>query len=144
MSATTSALVAAIGCKSFWQKRAGPLMQRYVPFAAVAAANCVNIPLMRQNELTQGIDVVDDDNNIVGKSRVAAVKGISEVKLILKFCMRLEKYCISEQVVFSRILMAAPGMLLLPILMEKLERINWFKRLQFLHAPFQVLAVGGL
>lgn len=35
---------------------------------------------MRQNELTQGVDVVDDDNNIVGKSRVAAVKGISEVK----------------------------------------------------------------
>lgn len=49
-----------------------------------------------------------------------------------------------KQVVFCRILMAAPGMLLLPILMEKLERINWFKRLQFLHAPFQVLAVGGL
>lgn len=35
---------------------------------------------MRQNELTQGVDVVDDDNNIVGKSRVAAVKGISEVR----------------------------------------------------------------
>jgi len=99
-------------------------MLRYVPFAAVASANCVNIPLMRQNELTQGVDVVDDDNIIVGKSRVAAVKGISEV-------------------VFCRILMAAPGMLLLPILMERLERINWFKRLQFLHAPFQVLAVGG-
>ncbi|XP_037032017.1 sideroflexin-2 isoform X1 [Bradysia coprophila] len=124
VSATTSALVAAIGCKSFWQKRAGALMLRYVPFAAVAAANCVNIPLMRQNELTQGVDVVDDDNNVVGKSRVAAVKGIS-------------------QVVFSRVLMAAPGMLLLPILMEKLERINWFRRLQILHAPFQVLAVGG-
>lgn len=36
VSATTSALVAAIGCKSFWQKRAGALMLRYVPFAAVA------------------------------------------------------------------------------------------------------------
>lgn len=84
VSATTSALVAAIGCKSFWQKRASPLMLRYVPFAAVASANCVNIPLMRQNELTQGIDVVDDDNNIIGKSRIASVKGISEVRSLCK------------------------------------------------------------
>lgn len=54
-------------------------MLRYVPFAAVAAANCVNIPLMRQNELTQGVDVSDANNNVIGKSRVAAVKGISQV-----------------------------------------------------------------
>ena len=32
----------------FVLKRASPLMQRFVPFAAVAAANTVNIPLMRQ------------------------------------------------------------------------------------------------
>lgn len=29
-------------------------VQRFVPFVAVAAANWVNIPLMRQNELTLG------------------------------------------------------------------------------------------
>lgn len=80
---------------------------------------------MRQNELIEGVDVQDKDGLIVGKSRVAAAKGIS-------------------QVVFSRILMAAPGMLLLPVIMERLERLNWFKRLAILHAPFQTLAVGGL
>lgn len=42
---------------------------------------------MRQNELIEGVDVQDKDGLIVGKSRVAAAKGIS-------------------QVVFSRILMA--------------------------------------
>ncbi|XP_055689152.1 sideroflexin-2 [Lutzomyia longipalpis] len=122
-TATTSALVTAIGCKSMWQKRAGPFIQRYVPFAAVAAANCVNIPLMRQNELIQGIEVSDEDGNIVGRSRIAAAKGIS-------------------QVVISRITMAAPGMLILPVIMEQLEKIAWFRRMHILHAPFQTVAVG--
>lgn len=80
---------------------------------------------MRQNELIDGVTVCDSKGNVVGKSRVAAAKGIS-------------------QVVFSRILMAAPGMMLLPVIMEKLEKIRWFKRLNVLHAPFQTVAVGGL
>lgn len=79
VTATTSALVAAIGCKSYWQRTAGPFIQRYVPFAAVAAANCINIPLMRQQEIVNGIEVADEKGNIVGSSRLAAVKGISEV-----------------------------------------------------------------
>ncbi|KDR07724.1 sideroflexin-2 [Zootermopsis nevadensis] len=123
VSATASAMITALGCKAFWQKQASPLLQRYVPFAAVAAANCVNIPLMRQNELLHGIDVYDENENIVAKSRVAAVKGIS-------------------QVVFSRIVMCAPGMTILPVIMEKLERYPWVQRIQPLHAPFQVMAVG--
>jgi sideroflexin-2 len=78
---------------------------------------------MRQNELQNGIDVEDDKGNVVGKSRLAAATGIS-------------------QVVLSRITMAAPGMLILPVIMERFERINWFKRLSVLHAPFQVMMVG--
>lgn len=96
-----------------------------MPFSAVAAANFVNIPLMRQNELIDGVSVQDSNGNEIGKSKIAAAKGIS-------------------QVAFSRILMAAPGMLALPVVMEKLERYPWFKRLSILHAPFQTLAVGGL
>ncbi|XP_063218925.1 sideroflexin-2 isoform X2 [Bacillus rossius redtenbacheri] len=91
VSATAAALVTAMGCKSYWQRTAGPFLQRYVPFAAVAAANCVNIPLMRQNEILYGVDVYDDNGNKVGQSKVAAVKGIS-------------------QVVLCRIIMCAPGM----------------------------------
>lgn len=125
VSATTSALVASLGYKSYLQKRAHPFFQRYAPFAAVAVANCVNIPLMRQNELKYGIEVEDDNGNVVGKSRMAAVAGIT-------------------QVVISRITMAAPGMLVLPVIMERLEKVNWFKRLQVLHAPFQVMMVGCL
>lgn len=123
VSATSSALVAAVGYKGYLTKRASPFFQRYVPFVAVAVANCINIPLMRQNELIYGIDIQDENGNIVGKSRVAAAKGIS-------------------QVILSRIAMCAPGMLILPVIMENLEKYKSFRRLSFLHAPFQVMVVG--
>ncbi|XP_062137525.1 sideroflexin-2 [Drosophila sulfurigaster albostrigata] len=123
VSATTSALIAAIGCKNYWSKKATPILQRYVPFAAVAAANCVNIPLMRQNEILHGIEVKNADGEVVGQSRLAAVKGISEV-------------------IFSRITMAAPGMLVLPIIMQRLEKLPAYKRIKWINAPFQTLLVG--
>ncbi|XP_020289845.1 sideroflexin-2 isoform X2 [Pseudomyrmex gracilis] len=123
VSATSAAMITAIGCKSFWQKRASPLMARYVPFAAVAAANCVNIPLMRQNEIRNGVDVVDEDGKKVTKSKLAAVKGIS-------------------QVVISRIVMCAPGMLILPPIMERLEKYAWMQKIKPLHAPIQILMCG--
>lgn len=124
VSASAAACFTAMGLKSYLAKRAGPMMQRYVPFAAVAAANCVNIPLMRQNELIEGIDVCDENGNKVGQSRLAAVKGIS-------------------QVVLCRIIMCAPGMNILPIIMKRLEQNVKFRQATWSHAPFQTMMVGG-
>ncbi|KAG7162165.1 sideroflexin-2-like [Homarus americanus] len=123
ISATGAALGTALGLKSFLAGRASTLLQRYVPFAAVAAANCINVPLMRQNELMHGIVVCDEAGNELVNSKVAAVKGIS-------------------QVVLSRIIMAAPGMTLLPVIMERLEKQAWLRRNPRLNAPFQVFACG--
>ncbi|KAI8041231.1 hypothetical protein M5D96_005485 [Drosophila gunungcola] len=123
VSATTSALIAAIGCKNYWSKKASPLFQRFVPFTAVAAANFVNIPFMRQNEILNGIEVKNEDGEIVGQSRLAAIKGIGEV-------------------VISRIAMAAPGMLVLPLIMERLEKLPAYRRIKWINAPFQTLMVG--
>ncbi|XP_075222919.1 sideroflexin 2 [Lycorma delicatula] len=124
VSATAAACFTAIAFKRYLALRASPLVQRYVPFAAVAAANCVNIPLMRQNEILNGVDVFDEDGTRVGVSRLAAVKGISEV-------------------VISRIMMCAPGMLILPLIMKRLETKCWFRKNMWLSAPLQTLAVGG-
>ncbi|XP_074151571.1 sideroflexin-2 isoform X2 [Sminthopsis crassicaudata] len=122
-TATTTALATALGL-NMYTKKAPPLVARWVPFAAVAAANCVNIPMMRQQELIHGITVTDRNSQELGRSQKAAAIGIS-------------------QVIISRITMAAPGMILLPILMERLEKLAFMKKIQFLHAPLQVMLVGG-
>lgn len=123
LTATSTALATAVGL-NLYTKKAPPLIARWVPFAAVAAANCVNIPMMRQQELINGIAVTDENDNKLGHSRKAAIKGIS-------------------QVVMSRIAMAAPGMILLPILMQKLESFPFMRKIHFLHAPLQVTLAGG-
>ncbi|XP_054062966.1 sideroflexin-2 isoform X1 [Rissa tridactyla] len=123
VTATSTALATAVGL-NLYTKRAPPLLARWVPFAAVAAANCVNIPMMRQQEIINGVTVTDGDNNELGCSRRAAVKGIA-------------------QVVVSRITMAAPGMIILPIIMERLEKFPFMQRIRVLHGPLQVLLCGG-
>uniref|UniRef100_A0A8D1UVC1 Sideroflexin 2 n=1 Tax=Sus scrofa TaxID=9823 RepID=A0A8D1UVC1_PIG len=70
ITATTTAVATAVSM-NMMTKRAPPLVGRWVPFAAVAAANCVNIPMMRQQELIQGICVKDRNHNEMGHSRVS-------------------------------------------------------------------------
>ncbi|XP_077992215.1 sideroflexin-2-like [Glandiceps talaboti] len=122
VTATGSALVTAIGLNSA-AKTAPPLVARYVPFAAVASANCVNVPMMRQQEVVNGITLFDENGKEVGKSKKAARKAIF-------------------QVVFSRIVMATPGMLLIPIVMQRLDKNSLFQRIKILHGPLQAVAVG--
>ncbi|XP_045432814.1 sideroflexin-1 isoform X1 [Pipistrellus kuhlii] len=102
VSATTGAVATALGLNSL-AKHVSPLVGRFVPFAAVAAANCINIPLMRQRELKLGIPVTDENGTRLGESAQAAQQAIA-------------------QVVVSRILMAVPGMVIPPFIMNTLER----------------------
>jgi len=122
-SATSSALVTALGLKAYLAKRASPLFQRYVPFAAVAAANMVNIPLMRRSEIENGVTCCDAQGTALLDSKTAAILGISQVTL-------------------ARIVMAAPGMTVLPVVMEKLEKRAWMQKVKPLHGPIQVMMVG--
>ncbi|PAV84296.1 hypothetical protein WR25_16871 [Diploscapter pachys] len=81
-SAVSGALGMAIGLKQYFAKSgASNLAQRIVPLGAVAVANAINIPLMRQNELKEGLVVTDERGNELGVSRLAATKAISLVVL---------------------------------------------------------------
>ncbi|XP_047476835.1 sideroflexin-1-like [Penaeus chinensis] len=120
--ATTGALVTALGLNSL-VKSLPPLIGRLVPFTAVAAANCVNIPMMRMKEIQDGVTLLDSNGNKLGESKTAAKKGIAAV-------------CV------SRILMAAPGMVLPPILMNALEKRGTLRRMPWISAPLQVALCG--
>ena len=60
-----------------------PLVCRFIPFAAVVAANGINIPLVRQRELKYGIPVMDKDDNKVGTSKVSLVVPLSFVEMVV-------------------------------------------------------------
>ncbi|KAF0289372.1 Sideroflexin-2 [Amphibalanus amphitrite] len=125
VSATSCALVTALGLKRVLASRASPLAQRFVPLAAVVASNCINVPLMRQGELLGGVPVRDAAGREACVSRAAAAKGIS-------------------QVLVSRNVIVAPSMLLLPVLMSRLDRVAWYAGRRRLHAPVQTLLSGAV
>ena len=102
---------------------ANSIVGRFVPLIAVASANCINIPLMRQQEIKQGIAIQDETGKDVGKSGNAAIEAI-------------------KQVVPSRIGMAAPAMFIPPVIMNKLEKTATFIKNPWLKAPATVLLTG--
>nr|XP_012228109.1 PREDICTED: sideroflexin-1 [Linepithema humile] len=122
VGATGGAVITALTLNRL-AKRGPPLAGRLVPLAAVAAANCVNIPLMRITELQKGIELQTEDGTKVGHSKRAAKQAITTVTL-------------------SRILMASPSMILAPIVMNYLDRKKLLRKAKWAAGPIQVLICG--
>uniref|UniRef100_A0A8C6NHV4 Sidoreflexin n=1 Tax=Nothobranchius furzeri TaxID=105023 RepID=A0A8C6NHV4_NOTFU len=107
--AVTSAVSIAVGLNVLIQKanKLSPatrmIIQRFVPFPAVASANICNVGLMRHSELSEGIDVLDNNSNVVGSSKIAARHAIMETAL-------------------TRVVLPMPIFVLPPIIMSYLER----------------------
>ncbi|XP_053700672.1 sideroflexin-5a [Synchiropus splendidus] len=109
LGAVTSAVSIAVGLNVLIQKanRFSPasrlLIQRFIPFPAVASANVCNVVLMRHSELSEGIAVLDDGGNVVGTSKVAARHALLETAL-------------------TRVVLPMPILLLPPVVMAFLEK----------------------
>nr|XP_039252417.1 sideroflexin-2-like [Styela clava] len=121
-----TATVTGVGV-AVWLNRsaalATPILARWVPLVAVSSANAVNIPLSRQSEIISGIVITDEHNQPVGNSRKCAIKGIT-------------------QVVISRVVMGAPGFILLPLIVERIKHTKFWRNHKWAHLPFQVMGSG--
>lgn len=103
-----------------------PLLGRLVPFVAISAANCINVPMMRSHEIRNGVVLLNEQGREVGVSKRAAITGIALV-------------------VLSRIAMAIPGMTFTPVLIDKLDRPGkLLNRLPWLNPPLQTAICGLL
>ncbi|KAL6070336.1 Sideroflexin-5 [Balamuthia mandrillaris] len=94
------------------------LIQRFVPFPAVASANVANVVLMRRQELEAGIHVKDKDGNVLGTSQAAAKKAIFETAL-------------------TRIALPFPLLVFPPMIMARLEKTSLLRKFPRLHLPVQ-------
>uniref|UniRef100_A0A0N5AFR4 Sidoreflexin n=1 Tax=Syphacia muris TaxID=451379 RepID=A0A0N5AFR4_9BILA len=120
--ATGGALVAALGLNSL-VKSAPPLVGRLVPFCAVAVANAINIPMMRSQEIIEGIDLMDEDGKKVAQSKKTAYQAIGKV-------------------VLSRIFMASPTFVCIPVFMNWCVKTRWYKARPWVSAPLQAAIAG--
>ncbi|XP_062991922.1 sideroflexin-5 isoform X2 [Elgaria multicarinata webbii] len=96
------------------------LIQRLVPFPAVASANICNVVLMRHTELEEGIDVLDADGNVVGPSRIAAKHALLETAL-------------------TRVVLPMPILVLPPVIMSLLEKTALLRSRPRMVLPVQSL-----
>ncbi|XP_061140931.1 sideroflexin-5b isoform X2 [Syngnathus typhle] len=120
--AVTSAVSIAVGLNVLIQKanKLSPatrmIIQRFVPFPAVASANICNVALMRHNELSEGVDVRDPNGKVVGSSKIAATHAIAETA-------------------FTRVVLPMPIFVLPPIIMSYLERLPFLQKNRRLMLP---------
>ena len=79
--------------------------------------------MMRRLELQNGVMLMTESGEKVAESRVAARQGIT-------------------MVVLSRVGMATPGMVLIPFVMNSMEKRGLFRRMSWLVAPLQITLLG--
>ncbi|KAG8134233.1 hypothetical protein E2320_007368 [Naja naja] len=110
------------------------LIQRFVPFPAVASANICNVVLMRHTELEEGIDVLDGEGNVVGSSRIAARhEGKRHIWSPIVSPQAL------LETALTRVVLPMPILVLPPIIMSLLEKTAFLRSRPRMLLPVQSL-----
>ncbi|ETV64637.1 hypothetical protein, variant [Aphanomyces astaci] len=102
VGATASSVAASLSVRRWAKTHSNPMMLRLAPFAAVAAADILNLVVMRQSEFRRGVNIYDEQGEWVGLSKLCGVYAVSS--------------CIG-----GRILAAAPILMGPPLIMQLLE-----------------------
>lgn len=82
VGAVGSSLAIALGATYITKKSSNlslamrTFIRSTLPFSAVVAAGCVNVSLIRRNELTEGVEVYDKHGEYQGMSAIAGKQGI--------------------------------------------------------------------
>ena len=98
------------------------VLSRLVPFAAVASAGALNVFLMRGEEIRKGIDVYP----VVSEDEKPQEEGGKEVPSLGK-SKKAATIAVAETAI-SRILNAAPIMVLPPLILVRLQRTGWLRK----------------
>lgn len=128
VGATSSSIAASLGIRraaARMQNAAlAPVLARLGPFGAVAAADLLNLAVMRQSEYLKGVHVYDENGDWVGKSRRCGALAVAS--------------CIA-----GRIFAAAPILILPPLAIRRLEtRSTLLAKRPWLRAPLLLGLVG--
>ena len=98
------------------------ILGRLVPFAAVASAGALNVFLMRGEEIRRGIDVYPVLSDEEKKAREASGE---EVQSLGK-SKKAATLAVGETAI-SRVLNATPIMVIPPLILVKLQKMDWLK-----------------
>ena len=98
------------------------ILGRLVPFAAVSSATALNVLLMRGEEMRRGIDIYPCLSEEEKKKREEAGEPI----LSLGKSKKAATIAVGETAI-SRVLNAAPIMVIPPLILVRLEKTQWLK-----------------
>lgn len=99
------------------------VLTRLVPFAAVATANIFNVFLMRGEEIRRGIDVFPSESDSTRQKREEA----GEQRQSVGKSQRAATLAVGETA-FSRVMNATPIMVLPPLILVRLQQMEWLSQ----------------
>ncbi|GBG27910.1 Sideroflexin-5 [Hondaea fermentalgiana] len=102
--AVSSAITVSLIMDRVVKRLRAPVLQRFVPFIAVASANILNVGFMRRMELESGITVFDEVGKELGQSVMAAKKALAETAV-------------------TRVVLPVPILVLSPLLLMATEKL---------------------
>ncbi|ETV66042.1 hypothetical protein, variant [Aphanomyces astaci] len=110
--ATSVGLGKAVERASFLAPTVRSVLSKTVPFVAVAAAGAGNAVFMRLSELTDGIDILDDEGVPRGRSQEAGKQSLTQVAL-------------------TRVALPVPILLFPPFILEAVKKANALPKNRF-------------